>query len=189
MDMDMDMGLHGNRARRISRGVGGVMALAGVGCGVRALFAPWLRVHVFSDDPKPYSRTLFDDTLPRKLHELSANGWVFIALGLLVVLAAASASERVRVSGAAAAVSLPGCALAVIATLNAQGTIRWWGGAPLTRYDDDRPLAMTTASGGAWALAAAALLTVGALLLALAGAERRTSADETWLKGISGYAG
>jgi hypothetical protein len=180
--------------RHVLRGLrvaGGAAAAIGIACAVQAAsVATWLRMHYTPRDPLyAVDRFAAEDTLPRTLSDLSERGWVYAALALLVTVAVAAASKSTAIRRAAATLTLPVLALAVIVVLNAQGTIRWWGPATPTRYDDDRFLTTSTAFGGTWALTAAALLTFGALLLALTPAERRGASDDLQLQRVSGYAG
>jgi hypothetical protein len=188
--MDIRARVDGGVLRRL-RAAGGIAAAAGIACAVEAAAsATWLRMHYTPTDPRyAVDRFAAGDTLPRQLSELSERGWVYAALALLVVLALTAASRGTAIRRAAAVFALPALVLAVAAALNAQGTVRWWGASALTRYDDDRYLAATTASGAAWALTAAALLTLGTLLLALTPAERRGASDDLQLQRLPGYAG
>jgi hypothetical protein len=181
--------IDGGVLRRL-RVAGGVVTVAGIACAVQATVgATWLRMHYTPKDPLyAVDRFAAEDTLPRKLSDLSERGWVYAALTLLVALAFAAASKSAAVRRAAAALALPALALAVLVVLDAQGTVHW-GSDALTRWDDDRFLVASTASGATWALAAAALLALGTLLLALTPAERRGPSDDLQLQQISGYAG
>jgi hypothetical protein len=189
--MRIGSGMYKGPTFRRLRVAGGVVVVAGVVCAVRAaFFATWLRMHYTPKNPiyriDPIGA---QDTFPRKLDELTARGWVYGALGLLVALAFTAASQRSRVRTAAAVLTLPTCAFAIIAALEAQGTIRWWGGTQLTPYYDDHYLAARTAAGADWALAAAALLTIGTIILSLIPAERRGLSGDLQLEKIPGYAG
>ncbi|GAA2153507.1 hypothetical protein GCM10009760_51290 [Kitasatospora kazusensis] len=163
-------------------------AFAGMAGGVYAVFVPWLGVHGYYGD-RALRQWMAGDTSPYDLNELTTGIWVYVSLGLLSVLAFAAAARRTWLRRTAGILTLPVCALSVLATLNTVGTIRWWGGSRLIDDDllDDPDHFFTLTTADHWAIAAALLLTLGTVVVTLAGAvEPRLTNDQVRLR-AAGY--
>lgn len=168
---------------------GGTAAWVGSICVLVAIWVPWLNVHIMSDEPQRLQRVLPDDTVPRSLSELSTRGWVFGGLAALVLLAVGAATRKWWVRRFSGLLALPAAALSVVASLDAAGTIRWWGGSALTRHHDDKGLAVTLAHGSTWAVSAVVLLALGVITLACTTPPPRRKPSDEMLVRASGFVG
>ncbi|MFE0460212.1 hypothetical protein ACFW1A_13295 [Kitasatospora sp. NPDC058965] len=157
-------------------------------CGLYAVFVPWLGVHGYYGD-HALRQWMAGDTSPYDLNELTTGTWVYVGLGLLTVLAFAAAARPTWLRRTAGILTGPVCALSVLAVLNTVGTIRWWGGSRLIDDDllDDPDHFFTLTTAHHWALAAAILLTLGTVVVTLAGVVEPRPADVQGRLRAAGY--